>query len=805
MIKQKDIIALFEDKEKKEEDLQLLLDDDEEPDAFDKCTAKCDGEYEKCDKEAMGDIAKEDNCATIYNDCGANCEDAEESSEDLDEAVNRALKEQTLHRSRGETATVNGRKITRFRGTYNRQDPTAFVEYDLGDGYKLQDVTWGWELSHNDERIKYSENQRDLDLELGKLGLSIDAIKDAFHEVDEDFYDPITKYYGFSEAKKHLKEQRTDYENMKYAIVDLASGGPWQLLTLGTDGKWYNFYGKVLNRTALDKAISNLPEGFTKIDDWDPRHPELQTAQVNEAKEQKAPRVTNIKWSRGGVLGPRSAKVPEEVYREYIKIVKGGDGVGGPQSTAYIKTWLSRKFRGVPKSFEWSVSDSPIKESKINWSNGTIGGIKVEIGDEFIRDYPNPHPDEPHIVSDIVQNEAGTWIYDESRNPYPFRTDYWERDSNGILHYNEIAPKYRHLRKEVKEQFERGYKVFLNGKLIGKYMAFDEDMAIRSAIELDDLDEEDANKAIAKIDIDEVKDTGELEINDIDDQRARHQEERDEDYMIDKDEDDNDIEDPLLGEVNRALKEQNKEQKELSINQQEDERTLAKDDADKKKYRFDSNSDGNDDEFECPCLKEQISSEKLKKLGYKELMSLKKGASKEDLEDIEQELARRETVSENLKNEVKKLFERKTIKAEIDWKDSDETQVVEIPFELYEKWVASGRDDDEPILNYLYRTYNRKPETNIGSGFIFIEENKNLKEDVEINVPVSSDIFVAPPSPTEKEEILYRTAGKIADLVEELIENDEALRRVYAHEIPRKSEVLHGKIFDFVLAEIERA
>lgn len=85
---------------------------------------------------------------------------------------------------------------------------------------------------------------------------------------------------SFRQPEAYLSEQ-TQQEKL-YAIT----GGPeygWHVVTLGTDGKWYNFFGnKPMNRSALDKAIENVTKmGFSKIDDWDPRHPEL----IDEVKQ----------------------------------------------------------------------------------------------------------------------------------------------------------------------------------------------------------------------------------------------------------------------------------------------------------------------------------------------------------------------------------------------------------------------------------------------------------------------------------------------------------------------------------------
>ncbi|MFA5189031.1 MAG: hypothetical protein WC460_06770 [Patescibacteria group bacterium] len=71
--------------------------------------------------------------------------------------------------------------------------------------------------------------------------------------------------------------------------------------------------------------------------------------------------------------------------------------------------------------------------------------------------------------------------------------------------------------------------------------------------------------------------------------------------------------------------------------------------------------------------------------------------------------------------------------------------------------------------------------------------------------PPSPDVFVAPPTDEEKNEIIWSFSGKVADMVEDLIETDPDLRKIYGHEIPRKSEIMHALLFDFVSQNLEKA
>jgi hypothetical protein len=97
-------------------------------------------------------------------------------------------------------------------------------------------------------------------------------------------------------------------------------------------------------------------------DDFDDDLDEAVEKALKEAKDPKAPRVMNIKWKRGGVLGPRASKIPEDIFKEFID--QGRDD-------SVILSWLSRKFRGIPVSFEWTTfKGSPIKEAaNYKWGN----------------------------------------------------------------------------------------------------------------------------------------------------------------------------------------------------------------------------------------------------------------------------------------------------------------------------------------------------------------------------------------------------------------------------------------------------
>jgi hypothetical protein len=286
---------------------------------------------------------------------------------------------------------------------------------------------------------------------------------------------------------------------------------------------------------------------------------------LKETKDPKAPRVMNIKWRRGGVLGPRASKIPEDIFKEFID--QGRDD-------SVILSWLSRKFRGIPVSFEWTTfKGSPIKEIRksIQWSDGTIGGIKVEKGNKFIRDYPEAEDNEPYVVSDIMKNEHGVWIYDEAGNPYPFRTDYWSRDESGVLRYNEIDPKYRHLK--IKEQFANISERSINEQLwkdgiwcpkekinmsikalqkeVDEYKEFNHGWSLEASVKQVMEDHGLAGDAIMKKliygfddveesfdrsrKIDEVRDDGSLEVNDVDDEKTQQKEERDEKHREDGD------------------------------------------------------------------------------------------------------------------------------------------------------------------------------------------------------------------------------------------------------------------------------
>lgn len=356
---------------------------------------------------------------------------------------------------------------------------------------------------------------------------------------------------------------------------------------------------------------------------------------------------------------------------------------------------------------------------------------------------------------------------------------------------------------------------------------------------------------VSNEELDEAKDTNwhsrasdqcELDIEDLDDPKARHQEERDEDYMSDQD--DEEIDDELLGEeAEEKIREQN--------------------------------------------LEEQVN---LRFLSYEELMSMKRRASKEELEEIENELARRETVSEkrNIRKEVKKLFikelaqdeeenceecnmtESKLINESIAGKSFCITGTLTIPrkeaWDLIEgsggivhpsvrrgtNFLVTGADIgynkiaraqslgvtviDEKEFWHLVRGGRRATKTELkpwrGQGSyrsyrggemresirntvrrIFNdvqrgESKKNLKEDVEINIPAanSTDLYVgAELSPESKQEIIWKLASEIASIVGDIIENNEDIRKVYGYETPRKSEIMRSKTFDFVLAELERS
>jgi hypothetical protein len=56
----------------------------------------------------------------------------------------------------------------------------------------------------------------------------------------------------------------------QYKLVQAVPGTDdygWYLLTLGTDGQWYNFFGRspFANEHQISRAITNLGSGWTRV------------------------------------------------------------------------------------------------------------------------------------------------------------------------------------------------------------------------------------------------------------------------------------------------------------------------------------------------------------------------------------------------------------------------------------------------------------------------------------------------------------------------------------------------------------
>jgi len=144
---------------------------------------------------------------------------------------------------------------------------------------------------------------------------------------------------------------------------------------------------------------------------------------LNEARrDPKAPRVTNIKWRRGGVLGPRTSKIPEDTFKEFID--QGRDD-------SIILSWLSHKFRGIPLSFEWTTfAGAPIKED--NDKTVPLQRRKMILtGDKEIDDFMKQNDilmDEYELVCDIIERtvqDDGTFdsVIDQLHDDLPVLTN----------------------------------------------------------------------------------------------------------------------------------------------------------------------------------------------------------------------------------------------------------------------------------------------------------------------------------------------------------------------------------------------
>ena len=75
---------------------------------------------------------------------------------------------------------------------------------------------------------------------------------------------------------------------------------------------------------------------------------------------------------------------------------------------------------------------------------------------------------------------------------------------------------------------------------------------------------------------------------------------------------------------------------------------------------------------------------------------------------------------------------------------------------------------------------------------------------INVTIPASEDIFVAPPTDDEKWKIIWNFASSVANFAEKTAKNDLALESVYQHELVRKAEKLREALFDFISEELER-
>jgi hypothetical protein len=115
-------------------------------------------------------------------------------------------------------------------------------------------------------------------------------------------------------------------------------------------------------------------------------------------------------------------------------------------------------------------------------------------------------------------------------------------------------------------------------------------------------------------------------------------------------------------------------------------------------------------------------------------------------------------------------------------------------------------EDDEKHRDEYHDDIDKEEDEKMDENKKLKEQVKKLfKEDVEVNIPQRGDFAVAELSPQEKQEVVWTFAGECADVIEKMIESNVSLRSLYGYEIPRKSEVMHAKLFDFILAEIDRS
>lgn len=572
-----------EEKLRKELNQQLREGDSsvEEDDLFDKCQKSCDDSYEKCDASCEGDTKCEDDCADIYNQCGANCEDLD----NIDEAVEKALREQSNDYDTIPIDDVRKEAIRSILYMCNhtnewsvRDTLIKFTEWGFYKGRSMVIINEKVAKDICKQLIRFLKNEAqkkdiwdvyDIVSHYASDEQRSEWSKEALREQSDDVDDKILFWVNSEKLDELLhKHFSPDYEGDYYVLSNL---------------DWQKFQ---------DVASSN---GFDKEEDYDEAY-DLSGKFIAEAKDPKAPRVMNIKWKRGGVLGPRASKIPEDIFKEFLD--QGRDD-------SVILSWLSRKFRGIPVSFEWTTfKGSPIRE--------------------------------------------------------------W-------------------------------------------------------------------------------KDSGEPDINDVDDEETVRREDDDSKMEHDEDKD--------------------------------------------KEYYIEL-----DDETGLWC----VFNGKKPNHAY---------ASYSEKDEAEREAMERNKMyamneSKKLKNEVKKLFEDKD-------SENEKKDPKKYPFSLQvmhnHKWIDHLYFKTEEEANKKRDEYIEDPRGEPDPERYRVKERATIKEDVEVNIPQRGDFAIAELSPQEKQEVVWTFAGECADVIEKMIESNVSIRGVYGYEVPRKAEVMHAKLFDFILAEIERA
>lgn len=403
---------------------------------------------------------------------------------------------------------------------------------------------------------------------------------------------------------------------------------------------------------------------------------------LREAKDPKAPRIMNIKWRRGGVLGPRASKIPEDIFKEFID--QGRDD-------SVILSWLSKKFRGIPVSFEWTTfKGSPIKEQRDEYGSVVFGEWK-DSGEPDIND-----------------------IDDE-------KTRAREDDDSKMEHHDEEPTEIS------KEEFDQKAK---SGKQIGR--ASERGHILTPC---GDVVFHDGPTFL----------TNDRELVFYDDWSKKY-------YKIENFGDN-------LEELERKTDEYYEKEKE--------------------KRGFE------DDEY------------------YDDVAPYPEERRYDDVdEDNGEDIDEGKNMTRNLKTEVKKLFE-------VNDSESEKKDPKKYPFSLQvmrnHKWVDHLYFKTEKEANDKKDEYLEDPHNRQADPERYRVKERTIKEDVEVNIPQRGDFAIAELSPQEKQEIVWTFAGECADVVEKMIESNVSIRGVYGYEVPRKAEVMHAKLFDFILAEIEKA